>query len=131
MRKEAKNWYDGSLVDIREAEDALKAGRPNWALFAAHQSVEKAIKAGIMIRSKKRPSRTHDLTELLDESKMSLGREFRDALSELTPYYSSSRYPNAGLERPWESISLGLASRLVTAARQVVEEFGKELGLKD
>jgi HEPN domain-containing protein len=43
VRREAVNWYDGAKVDMMQAWDALKEGRPNWALFAAHQAVEKAI----------------------------------------------------------------------------------------
>jgi len=71
MRREARNWYDGALIDLEEAA----------------------------------------------------------ALSELTPYYSVARYPNAGLERPWEGISRELASRLLEAAERIVERVGEEMGI--
>ncbi len=39
VRREALNWYEGAFVDLEEAKDALPRGRPDWALFAAHQAV--------------------------------------------------------------------------------------------
>ncbi|MEM0348873.1 MAG: HEPN domain-containing protein [Candidatus Caldarchaeum sp.] len=62
MREEARDWYDGAL---RMAERALEAGLNNWALFAAHQAVEKALKALIIAKKRERPPKTHDLVELL------------------------------------------------------------------
>lgn len=51
-------------------------------------------------------------------------------LSELTPYYSAARYPNAGLERPWENIAYKTAVRLVECAKMIVEEAGRSAGFK-
>ncbi|MBS7248068.1 MAG: HEPN domain-containing protein [Candidatus Freyarchaeota archaeon] len=45
---------------------ALRACRANWALFATHQAVEKALKAAIMTKNR-RPPKTSDLTELYNE----------------------------------------------------------------
>lgn len=126
MRREARNWYDGALIDLEEAKSALEGGRPNWALFAAHQAVEKALKAAIVALRRERPPRTHDLTELYRASGLELGED-SIALSELTPYYTVARYPNAGLERPWEGISRELASRLLEAAKRIVEVVGEEI----
>ncbi|MEM4020955.1 MAG: HEPN domain-containing protein, partial [Nitrososphaerota archaeon] len=49
FRKEAKDWFDGAMVDLEEARSALLNNRVNWALFAAHQAVEKALKSAFMI----------------------------------------------------------------------------------
>ncbi len=125
LREEARDWYDGAIVDLEEAFDALKRGRYNWALFAAHQAVEKALKAAIMVLKRARPPRTHDLTRLLAELDIEIPRELATAVSELSPYYTAARYPNAGLERPWEAISRETAERLVGAARRVVELVGR------
>ena len=57
LREEARNWYDGALVDLEEARSALAGGRYNWALFAAHQAVEKALKAAYMAMRRTRPPR--------------------------------------------------------------------------
>lgn len=87
-RKEASNWYEGARVDLMEARDALDHGRPNWALFAAQQAVEKAFKASIIALRKRRPTSTHDLVELYREAGLRLSRELIDAIADLTPYYS-------------------------------------------
>jgi HEPN domain-containing protein len=63
-REEARNWYNGALVDIEEAKSSFSSKRFNWALFAAHQAVEKALNASHLILKRKRPTKTHDLTRL-------------------------------------------------------------------
>lgn len=130
MRREAVNWFEGALVDLAEAEGALRAGRVNWSLFAAHQAVEKALKAAIMAGNK-RPPKTHDLTELYRVLGGGLSVELVEALAELTPYYTVSRYPNAGMERPWESIPVSLAERLLEKAKVIVREVGRFASLEE
>lgn len=129
-RREAVNWYEGALVDLDEAEAALSGGRPNWALFASHQAVEKALKAACIVLKRERPPRTHDLVELHRLLGARLPEGLVEALSELTPYYSVARYPNAGLEKPWLGISSSLAKRLVEAAKRIVEEVGVSANLR-
>jgi HEPN domain-containing protein len=51
-------------------------------------------------------------------------------IAELSPYYTISRYPNAGLERPWEGIEEETARRLVKKAEEVVKRIGIELGFE-
>ncbi|MBS7652295.1 HEPN domain-containing protein [Candidatus Bathyarchaeota archaeon] len=49
------------MIDLEEAESALREGRPNWALFAAQQALEKCFKAAIMAKRRERPPGAHDL----------------------------------------------------------------------
>jgi len=130
VRREALNWYEASLVDLDEAEDSLSRGRPNWALFAAHQAVEKALKAAYIVLRRDRPPRTHDLVELHRSLGVQLAEDLEESLSELTPYYSVARYPNAGLEKPWLGISKTLARRLVEASRRIIQEVGVSANLR-
>lgn len=130
VRKEARDWYDAALVDLEEAHSALACGRVNWALFAAHQAVEKALKAAFMILRRERPPRTHDLVRLSNELGLTLPKELEIGLSELSPYYVVARYPNAGLERPWENIDKRLAEKLVSIAGEVVKEIGGIMGFR-
>ncbi len=128
VRSEARDWFDGALVDLDEARDALRRGRYNWALFAAHQAVEKALKAAYMVLKRARPPKTHDLVRLVEGLGLRLPRDLYVGVAELTPYYMLARYPNAGLERPWESIPRETAERLVGVAERVVEHVGRLLG---
>ncbi len=114
---------------MRTAESALDVGLNNWALFAAHHAVEKALKAIVMAKQRERPPRTHDLVGLLRIAGTQLESQLETALSELSPYYSVDRYPNAGLRRSWKRIGRETAVRLVEAARRVVKRVGAELGV--
>jgi len=127
-REEAKNWYDGALIDLEEANSALLNRRLNWALFAAHQAVEKALKAAYIILKRRRAPKTHDLTRLA--SVFNFLASFKPSISELSPYYTVAKYPNAAFERPWEAISEESAKRLVEAAEEVVRRVGVELGFR-
>jgi len=129
IREEARNWFDGALVDLEEAKSALSNRRYNWALFAAHQAVEKVLKAAFIVLRRRRPPKSHDLTRLLSELDIEISEDLRVGITELTPYYTIARYPNAGLERPWESISRTTAERLLRVAEEVVKYVGRLLGL--
>ena len=38
------DWVDQALRDLEQAEQSMQADRHEWACFAAHQAVEKALK---------------------------------------------------------------------------------------
>ena len=40
-----RDWFTQSERDLEQAEDSRRAGRHEWACFAAHQAAEKAVKA--------------------------------------------------------------------------------------
>ncbi len=125
IREEARDWYDAAKIDLEEAKSALREGRYNWACFAAHQCVEKALKVAIMILKHERPPKTHDLTRLLRIAELDLNSEIRRTIAELSPYYTIARYPNAGLERPWESIDRETAERFIKTAELVLLKVGE------
>jgi HEPN domain-containing protein len=45
MSNRARDWFNQSLHDLEQADDSRRAGRHEWACFAAQQSAEKAVKA--------------------------------------------------------------------------------------
>lgn len=100
MREVAYDWLESALVDLEEAGEACKRGSHHLALFLAHQVVEKASKAYIIGFRRVRPPKTYDLVELLAITGLQVELINMDSLSELSPYYIISRYPNAGLRKP-------------------------------
>ncbi|MFB0503656.1 MAG: HEPN domain-containing protein [Candidatus Bathyarchaeia archaeon] len=105
-RSHTLGWWDSQSAMFRVSVD-FSGGRPNWALFAPHQTVEKALKAAHIVLKRERPPRTYDLVELYRSLGVDLSERLTEALSELTPYCSAARYPNAGLQRHgWEYPSL-------------------------
>lgn len=45
MANRARDWLKQALRDLEQAEDSRRAGRHEWACFAAQQAAEKAVKA--------------------------------------------------------------------------------------
>jgi HEPN domain-containing protein len=45
MASRARDWLSQAYRDLDEGRDARKAGRHEWACFAAQQAAEKAVKA--------------------------------------------------------------------------------------
>src|SRR2546422_3212219 len=45
MVSRAPDWFRQAERDVEQAADSQRAGRHEWAYFAAHQAAEKAVKA--------------------------------------------------------------------------------------
>ena len=45
MPDRSKDWFHPAQRDLEQAEDSQRAGRHEWACFAAQQAAEKAVKA--------------------------------------------------------------------------------------
>lgn len=123
MREEALDWLEGALVDLNDAKEAHKRGSHHLAVFLAHQAVEKALKAYIIAFRRVRPPRSHDLVELLNIAGIELDPSDIDALTELSPYYTVARYPNAGLRKPWREITASTANRFIALAERIVNRI--------
>ncbi len=123
MREEALDWLEGALVDLNDAKEAHKRGSHHLAVFLAHQAVEKALKAYIIAFRRVRPPRSHDLVELLNIAGIALDPSDIDALTELSPYYTVARYPNAGLRKPWREITASTANRFIALAERIVNRI--------
>ncbi|MFM7550651.1 MAG: HEPN domain-containing protein, partial [Cyanobacteriota bacterium] len=44
MADRSADWLEQARRDLEQAEQSMQAGRHEWACFAAHQAVEKALK---------------------------------------------------------------------------------------
>lgn len=94
-QKLAQEWLDAAMSDYQYAEIGLKEDRvfPQIA-FLSQQVAEKFLK-GFLVLHAIEPTRTHDLTKLLDECvkiKQEL-ESLRDACESLTGFYIEVRYP--------------------------------------
>jgi len=45
MADRSLDWLNQAFRDMEQAEDSRRAGRHEWACFAAHQAADKAVKA--------------------------------------------------------------------------------------
>lgn len=66
MRREVTQWLRTARAD-RAAADVLQgAGRYSHAVFLAHQSAEKSLKAAVLARTREYPPMTHNLRILAE-----------------------------------------------------------------
>lgn len=127
-RKEAINWLEEARVDLRRAKDSLKNQDYSLCCFMAQQSIEKILKA-FHISVRMVPQRSHDLTALYSvvRNKLKLNKQLVQALPELSQYYITARYPNAGLGTPSKSFSFGQAERAYIFAERILKNIEKKL----
>jgi HEPN domain-containing protein len=95
MPNRAHDWLKQAIRDLAQSEDSRKAGRHEWACFAAQQGAEKAVKAlhlhlgqeawGHVIAKLLRelPDTVQVLEDLVDKGRV------------LDTFYIPSRYPNS------------------------------------
>ncbi|MEM1748614.1 MAG: HEPN domain-containing protein [Sulfolobales archaeon] len=127
IRDEVLNWLAEARADLRHAETSVNIGDYNWACFAAHQAVEKALKALTLHVLGEYP-RGHDLLRLYRRVRDSIVISLSEvALAKLSTYYTLARYPNAGMERPSEEILKEHAEEAISTARGVLDEVSKTL----
>jgi len=122
VRSEIRDWLREAEADLKHAKDCLRLESYNWACFVAQQSAEKALKALIMVFSRRRPLHTHDLTKLYSEIKgrFKLPYEVTEYLGELSSYYTLARYPNAALTSPSVGISKTQTERAIVVAEKLL-----------
>ena len=119
-REEALDWLESAEIDLGEAKEAYRRGSYHLSVFLMHQSVEKALEAYIIACLRKRPPKTHDLVELANHTGLRPGEDIYEGLSELSPYYIISRYPNAGLRKPWKEISRGTSEKFMILGERIL-----------
>ncbi|MGC9153800.1 MAG: HEPN domain-containing protein [Vulcanisaeta sp.] len=131
IREEAINWFKEANYDLARARRSLDEGDYALSVFMSQQAIEKALKAVIIANKRMSPPKTHDLVRLYNEVSdvMPLPQEAVDRLPEVSQYYVSARYPNAGLEVPSERINRAQAIRALEVANMVIENAKRLLGL--
>jgi HEPN domain-containing protein len=90
----AADWLAQAERDLEQAADSCEAGRHEWACFAAHQAVEKAVKA--LHLELRQEAWGHVVARLLNDLPDSV--EVESGLVErarvLDNFYIPTRYPN-------------------------------------
>lgn len=117
-----------AVRDLEQAEDSHRAGRHEWACFAAHQAAEKAVKALHLALGQE--ARGHVIAKLLVE--LPAGRRARaelvDKAKVLDNFYVPSRYPNghpAGA--PFEHYGPLQSEEAMAYAREILEYCGPQV----
>lgn len=122
MPNRAYDWLNQAIRDLEQAEDSRRAGRHEWACFAAQQAAEKAVKAlhlhlgqeawgHVIARLLRELPRTVLVPEHLEEK----GRV-------LDTFYIPSRYPNSHPEgAPFQHYGMLQSEEAIRYAGEIVE----------
>jgi len=90
-------WRNSAEVDLKVAEDNLKLGHYNWALFFFQLVLEKILKSLVVKRKNRNPLPTHDLVKLASEAEINLSKEQKQDFKEITSYNIEARYDDIKL----------------------------------
>ncbi len=123
VRREALNWLEEALMDLKRADRALEWKDYALSTFMSQQACEKALKAAYLALAKKMYPKTHDLTMLYEGVRelLRFSSDLVEKLPEVSQYYVMARYPNAALEIPSKSISRSQAERALNTAKKLVK----------
>jgi len=124
VEKNITYWREGALETWKDAEHSMKGKRVAFALFAAHLSVEKALKAPVVRNTRKLPPTIHNLIALANLASLKLSSRHMDFLAELNPMNIVSRYPGEIIRQipSYEETEV-----IVKHAKDVLEWLIKEL----
>ena len=118
----ANDWFNQALRDIEQAEDSRKAGRHEWACFAAQQAAEKAVKALHLYMHQE--AWGHVIAKLLKElpESVNIPEDLIDKARVLDNFYIPPRYPNSHPEgAPFEHYGPLQSGEAIRYAREIIE----------
>ena len=100
MPSRARDWLAQAERDLEQAEDSRRAGRHEWACFAAHQAAEKAVKALHLHLGQE--AWGHVVARLLGElpARAALPEALVEQGRVLDTFYVPTRSPNSPPEGP-------------------------------
>ncbi len=116
------DWFRQSERDLEQARDAQRAGRHEWACFAAHQAAEKAVKALHLHLGQE--AWGHAVARLLEELPASAAAPqlLIEQARGLDAYYVPTRYPNGHPEgAPFEHYGPLQSEQAIEHAGAIVE----------
>jgi len=122
MPERSSDWFRQGEYDLSHAKKSLEFGDYEWACFAAHQAVEKVLKA--VYQKNNRSVRGHSIVGLLQglEDLFDIPGLFPSYARILSRYYIETRYPNGFPEgAPKDYFDEKIAQEALDAAEEIFE----------
>lgn len=93
--KQIKYWKTTAIDDLESIDYLFEGKKYVQALFFAHLSIEKILKA-LWVKSNEEnfPPKTHNLTYLYENSRIELSEEQTNFLQMMNVYQIEGRYPD-------------------------------------
>ena len=93
MAKDFKEWFKQAKYDFDTAVVMFNSRRYVYTIFMCHLAVEKALKAIVLVETKKFPPKTHELIKLMALAKVDLPSKKIDFIGMLNNVAVVTRYP--------------------------------------
>jgi HEPN domain-containing protein len=122
MSDRSQDWFKQSLRDLEQARDSQRAGRHEWACFAAHQAAEKAIKALHLFH--KQEAWGHVVNRLLIElpALTAATQDLLEKANVLDSFYIPTRYAYGHPEgAPYEHYGRLQSEQAISYASEIIE----------
>jgi HEPN domain-containing protein len=122
MPNRARDWLSQATRDLEQAEDSRRAGRHEWACFAAQQAAEKAVKALHLHLGQE--AWGHVVARLLQElpDTIRVPAELVEKGRVLDSFYIPPRYPNSHPEgAPFEHYGPLQSEEAIRYAHEILE----------
>ncbi len=128
MPNRARDWLNQATRDLEQAEDSRRAGRHEWACFAAQQAAEKAVKALHLHLGQE--AWGHVVARLLQElpDTIRVPTELVEKGRVLDSFYIPPRYPNSHPEgAPFEHYGPLQSEEAIHYAHEILELSRSEM----
>jgi HEPN domain-containing protein len=113
------DWLKQAERDLDQALDSQRAGRHEWACFAAYQAAEKAVKA--LHLHHKQEAWGHIIARLLTDLPINVAADLVDKARVLDNFYIPTRYPNSHPEGArYEHYGALQSDQAIAYAREII-----------
>jgi len=122
MPNRARDWLNQAIRDLEQAQDSQKAGRHEWACFAAQQAAEKAVKALHLHLGQE--AWGHVIAKLFQElpESVQVSAHLIEKARVLDNFYIPARYPNSHPQgAPFEHYGPLQSEAAVNYAREIID----------
>ena len=117
INRQIDYWQSGATNDIETAELLINNGKNIHGMFFCHLAAEKAIKAQVVLKTKKVPPKSHNLVFLSEKANVKWSEEDNVFLGILMTYQLEGRYPH--FSPP--SLSKEKALEYLTKTKEIVK----------
>ena len=128
MPDRSKDWFRQAERDLEQARDSQRAGRHEWACFAAQQAAGKAVKA-LHLRLGQE-AWGHVVAKLLRElpDNVIVPEDLIEKAKVLDGFYIPPRYPNGHPEgAPFEHYGVLQSQQAIEYAREILDFVRAEM----
>jgi len=91
--RQIQYWLQGASEDWQVAHICLENGKTRHALFLAHLTLEKALKAHVCAKLESVPPRIHNLRRLFDMAQLPEIALYLQTLADINQFNIEGRYP--------------------------------------